>query len=139
MLKDGRAVFVSVRLHAEIRCQARREERAFGPPFWMMKWTRNWDDVVWPPEIDIFQASSRINNQYYPAVLSGPKKKPIEVGRSSSRRASSALSQGMHTYGFEWTQQKMTCYFDGKRVRQQPSPVGTDARLYLMLSLAGGR
>ena len=93
--------------YAEIRCQA-PGGKGFWPTFWMMKWTRKWEDVVWPPEIDIFQASSRINNQYYPAVLSGPKKKPIEAGQFVDTGVD--ISQGMHTYGFEWTQEKMAWY-----------------------------
>ncbi len=121
--------------YAEIRCQA-PGGKGFWPTFWMMKWTRKWEDVVWPPEIDIFQASSRINNQYYPAVLSGPKKKPIEAGQFVDTGVD--ISQGMHTYGFEWTQEKMAWFFDGKVVMRKPSPVGTDARMYLMLSLAVG-
>lgn len=121
--------------YAEIRCQA-PSGKGFWPTFWMMKWTRNWDDVAWPPEIDIFQASSRINNQYYPAVLSGPKKKPVEAGQFIDTGVD--ISQAMHTYGFEWTPDQMTWYFDGKQVMQKPSPDGTAVRMYLMLSLAAG-
>jgi serralysin len=121
--------------YAEIRCQA-PGGNGFAPTFWMMKWTRKWEDVVWPPEVDIFQASSRINNQHYPAVLSGPKAKPIEAGQFVDTGVD--ISQRMHTYGFEWTQKTMTWYFDGKVVMQRPSPNGTDVRMYLMLSLAVG-
>ncbi|HVU85842.1 MAG TPA: glycoside hydrolase family 16 protein [Pirellulales bacterium] len=121
--------------YAEIRCQA-PGGKGFWPTFWMMKWTRNWDDVVWPPEVDIFQASSRINNQYYPAVMSGTKNKPIEAGQFVDTGVD--ISEAMHVYGFEWTQDRMTWYFDGKPVMQKPSPAGTGVRMYLMLSLAAG-
>ncbi|MES1213273.1 MAG: glycoside hydrolase family 16 protein [Singulisphaera sp.] len=121
--------------YAEIRCQA-PGGKGFWPTFWLMRWTHKWDDVVWPPEVDIFQASSRINNQYYPAVFSGTKQKPIEAGQFIDTGVD--ISQAMHTYGFEWTTTQMTWYFDGKVVMQKPSPSGTAVRMYLLLSLAAG-
>ncbi len=102
----------------------------------MMPWTGNWGKVVWPPEIDIYQASSRINNQSYPAVLSGTAKNVVEAGQFVTAQAD--LSAAMHTYGFQWTATTMTWYLDGVVVMQKPSPPGTAVPMYLMLSLAAG-
>jgi beta-glucanase (GH16 family) len=121
--------------YAEMRGQAPKGS-GFWPTFWMMPWKGDWSKVVWPPEIDIYQASSRINNQNYPAVLSGTSKKVIEAGEFIT--AKSDLSAAMHTYGFEWTETTMTWYLDGAVVMTKPSPAGTAMRMYLMLSLAVG-
>ncbi len=121
--------------YAELRAQAPKGS-GFWPTFWMMKWTGNWDNVVWPPEIDIYQASSRINNQSYPAVLSGTSANVVEAGQFIT--AKTDLSAAMHTYGFEWTATTMNWYLDGTLVMQKSSPAGTAVPMYLMLSLAAG-
>lgn len=117
--------------YAEIRCQA-PSGKGFWPTFWMMKWVGSWD-VVWPPEIDVFQASSRLPNEYYPAVFYGTGQ---EAGAFVNTGTN--ISQGMHTYGFEWTASTMNWFFDGKLVMTQKSPPGTAVPMFLMLSLAVG-
>ncbi len=119
--------------YVELRCMA-PGGKGFWPDFWMMKWTGSWYNVVWPPEIDIFQFSSRFPNEYYPSVLYGTG----TVAGAFVSAGSANLSQAMHTYGFEWTAATMNWYFDGRLVMTQKSPPGTAVPMYLMLSLAVG-
>ena len=51
--------------YAEVACMAPKGS-GFWPNFWMVKWTGSWFNVVWPPEIDIFQFSSRFNEFVLP-------------------------------------------------------------------------
>ncbi|HVU89819.1 MAG TPA: glycoside hydrolase family 16 protein [Pirellulales bacterium] len=118
--------------YVEMRCMA-PSGKGFWPSLWMMKWTGSWFNVVWPPEVDIFQFSSRINNEYYPAVIYGSG-----TTAGTFVNGGTNLAQAMHTYGFEWTASTMNWYFDGKLVLTQKAPAGTAVPMYLMLSLAVG-
>ncbi len=118
--------------YAELRCMAPKGS-GFWPNFWMVKWTGSWFNVVWPPEIDIFQYSSRFNNSYYPSVVYGPG-----TIAGNFVETSVDVSAAMHIYGFEWTASTMNWYFDGKLVMTQKSPPGTAVPMYMILSLAVG-
>ncbi|HEY4312719.1 MAG TPA: glycoside hydrolase family 16 protein [Pirellulales bacterium] len=118
--------------YVEMRCMA-PSGSGFWPDFWMMKWTGSWYNVVWPPEIDIFQFSSRFTNEYYPSVLYG-----TGTTLGAFVEAGVDITKAMHTYGFEWTASTMNWYFDGKLVMTQKSPAGTAVPMFLMLSLAVG-
>jgi beta-glucanase (GH16 family) len=119
--------------YTEIRCMAPKGS-GFWPVFELFK-----QPFTWPPEIDIFQYSSRDNTEYYPAVLytsgSGRRQTTVTAGNFISSSGVD-LSAAMHVYGFEWTSSLMNWYFDGTLVMTQK--VAISSPMWLTLNLGVG-
>jgi beta-glucanase (GH16 family) len=119
--------------YAEIRCMP-PSGSGFWPVFELFK-----QPFSWPPEIDVFQYSSRLNTGYYPAVIysysSGRRQQTLTAGTTVSSGGAD-LSAAMHIYGFEWTSSQMNWYFDGKLVLSQK--VAINSPMWLTLNLGVG-
>jgi hypothetical protein len=87
----------------------------------------------WPPEIDIFQFSSRLPTQYYPAAL--------VTGQTQNAGAfvnTPDLSQAMHTYGAYVTSNVVTFYFDGALVLTRKLATPITGPMWATLNMAVG-
>jgi beta-glucanase (GH16 family) len=101
----------------DLTCKLPEYEGLYWPAFWLF-------GAVWPPEIDIFEAMAgeyKSNKQtrhfsttYHWSDSDGIHK---QLGRRLKSRQD--LSKEFHTYGVEWTKDKMVWYFDGYPIYQQ--------------------
>ena len=99
------------------------------PAFWMLQ-----SNQVWPPEVDIMEA---VKAAIYTTMHYGPK----DVDQSQSKTFSKTVAwfDDFHTFGVNWTPQKIDWYVDGVLVYsyavQQWIPTEP---MYLILNLAVG-
>ena len=108
----------------------------FWPALWMMQDTGPGGAVVWPPEVDIVQCSSRIPNESYVATYS--KSSTGSVNEQGGFVTLPGPADGFHVHGFEWTTTTLNWYCDGKLLRTQPTPSGFNVPMFLMFNLAVG-
>lgn len=100
------------------------------PAFWLLP-----ADGGWPPEIDVMEQL-------------GSKPRSIFVGTHSAVGGANVAtttavhvadtSGAFHLYGLDWQENKITWYFDGAPICQQPTPADMHTPMYLLINLAVG-
>jgi len=84
-------------------------------------------------ELDLVQCSSRIANEFYPAIMD---KGNVLTGKFVA--AGVDLSADFHVYGMEVTSTKINFYFDGKLVMSGATPAGAKLSKFIAIDLAVG-
>ncbi|MGY2735425.1 family 16 glycosylhydrolase [Sphingomonas sp. UYP23] len=100
--------------------------QGFLPEFWLMPATGGW-----PPEIDVMESLGRDPGMVYMTMH--------DIG--GVRKGSAAYfdhTERMHTYGLNWTKEKLTWYVDEMEVAQQPAPATFRQEFYVIINLAIG-
>jgi beta-glucanase (GH16 family) len=101
--------------------------KGFFPAFWLLP-----KRVVWPPEIDVFEAS-------------GVRPNDVHVGVAGPDRGGNAdtwikgvigIADGFHVYGLDWNRQTVAWSLDGREVWRQPNTINED--MYVLANLAVG-
>jgi beta-glucanase (GH16 family) len=100
--------------------------KGFFPAFWLLP-----KRDVWPPEIDIFEASGARPHAVHLGVLAGPHRTADHWVEDVI-----AIGDGFHVYALEWTKEQLTWTLDGKPVWQQPNEIHED--MYILANLALG-
>ena len=97
------------------------------------------EDRSWPPEIDVVEAMAwgPHSRQIHAGVIvpksdaAVPSPRWIDIGV--------APAEGFHEYGLDWDQDRIVFLFDGKIIREQPTPPSLRSRsMYLLVTLAIG-
>ena len=101
--------------------------KGFFPAFWLLP-----KRDVWPPEIDIFEASGARPDAVHLGVLFD---KPHVAERWIENVIS--IADGFHVYGLEWTEQELVWSFDGQPVWHRPND-GIAEDMYILANLALG-
>ncbi len=101
--------------------------KGFFPAFWLLP-----KRVVWPPEIDVFEASGvRPKSVHIGLIGSGP-------GQSGDIWVNDVVSigDGFHVYGLEWTRDAIVWFLDGHEVWRRQNFINED--MYVLANLALG-
>ncbi|WP_448204529.1 glycoside hydrolase family 16 protein [Azospirillum sp. sgz302134] len=104
--------------------------RGLWPAFWLLPVTGKW-----PPEVDVFEVlghDTRSLHVSYHTKASGREESSTETVKVPD------LSADFHVYGLLWEREKLTWFFDGRPVRQVPTPADMHQPMYLVLNLAVG-
>ncbi|MGE0745909.1 MAG: family 16 glycosylhydrolase [Rhodospirillales bacterium] len=96
------------------------------PAFWLLP-----ADRTWPPEIDIMEMIGSV-----PTVLNTTAIAPGAIHNRSVTVAD--MTAGFHTYGLDWTAQKIAWYFDGQKVFEIDTPASMHKPMYMLANLAVG-
>lgn len=96
------------------------------PAFWLLP-----ADRTWPPEIDIMEMIGSV-----PTVLNTTAIAPGAIHNRSITVAD--MTAGFHTYGLDWTAQKIAWYFDGQKVFEIDTPASMHKPMYMLANLAVG-
>lgn len=100
--------------------------KGFFPAFWLLP-----KRVVWPPEIDVFEASGVRPNDVHLGVM-GPDRK----GGDTWINGAIGIADGFHAYGLEWTRETVAWFLDGREVWRRPNSIHED--MYVLANLAVG-
>ena len=100
--------------------------KGFFPAFWLLP-----KRDVWPPEIDIFEASGARPHAVHLGVLVGQHRTADHWVEDVI-----AIGDGFHVYALEWTREQLIWTLDGKPVWQQPNEIHED--MYILANLALG-
>jgi Ca2+-binding RTX toxin-like protein len=99
------------------------------PAFWLLPTHRGW-----PPEIDIFEV---LGDE--PGVLNNAIHSDDDAPRNKAYATDVGdLSDGMHTYGMEWTALTIGFYLDGVEVARAATPSDMHTPMYILANLAVG-
>ena len=108
--------------------------RGSWPALWLLP-----DDHLWPPEIDVFEAMAWGNRERQLHVgaigvdSDGKIRKPdwVDIDLSPSK--------GFHEYGLDWNDDEISFLFDGRIIRNQPTPKSLRSRrMYVLITFAVG-
>ncbi len=99
--------------------------KGFFPAFWLLP-----KRVVWPPEIDIFEASGARPNDVHLGVLGSDRKGDTWI------KGAVAIADGFHVYGLDWSRESIVWLLDGREVWRQPNSIHED--MYILANLAVG-
>lgn len=104
--------------------------QGFWPAFWLVR-----DDGVWPPEIDVFEASSNDPEHLLGGVMT---QETAGVTTGTHLTYHPNLTTGMHTYGLSWRPDMMRFYVDGREIAATHTPADMNKPMYMIASLAVG-
>lgn len=100
--------------------------KGFFPAFWLLP-----KRVVWPPEIDVFEASGvRPKSVHIGLIGSGPQSGDVWINDVIG------IGDGFHVYGLEWTHDAIVWFLDGREVWRRPNFIHED--MYVLANLALG-
>jgi beta-glucanase (GH16 family) len=101
--------------------------KGFWPAFWLL--TKR---VVWPPEIDVFEASGVRPNDVHIGVL-GPER----TGNADTWITGAiGIADGFHAYGLDWSPESVAWFLDGREVWRRPNTIHEN--MYILANLALG-
>jgi len=100
--------------------------KGFFPAFWLLP-----KRVVWPPEIDVFEASGVRPSDIHLGVM-GPDQK----GGNTWITGVIEIADGFHAYGLDWSREAVVWFLDGREVWRQPNSIRED--MYVLANLAVG-
>lgn len=100
------------------------------PAIWLLE-----SGGQWPGEYDIVEVRGHDTATTHATTHFVDEDGRNAIDHASSRGFDSA--DGFHTYGFDWTADTVTWYFDGQIVHQAPNTVD-DQTMYLLINLAVG-
>lgn len=110
----------------EMRAQV-PEGKGLWPAFWLLN-----DNQDWPPELDVMEIIGSETSVLHQSVHSdGPDSTKVTYAKEN-------LSNAFHTYGMDWTKDKITFYLDGKATGSVTTPSDLHSSMYLVLNLAVG-
>lgn len=111
----------------EMRAQM-TDEQGMWPAFWMLA-----TDGTWPPELDIVEVVGKDPYSVHQSVHTG-----AATDSGNTTTSSTNLASGFHTYGMDWTADKITFYFDGQATYSRATPADMHAPMYMMVNMAVG-
>lgn len=100
--------------------------KGFFPAFWLLP-----KRVIWPPEIDVFEASGTRPDDVHVGVL-GPGGESANTWINGLVR----IADGFHVYGLGWSADGIAWFLDGHEVWRQPNSIHED--MYVLANLAVG-
>ncbi len=100
--------------------------KGYFPAFWLLP-----KRVIWPPEIDVFEASGVRPDRVHLGVIA-PDKQTADTWINGVVN----IGDGLHAYGIEWTKENIVWFLDGKEVWRRPNSVNED--MYVLANLAIG-
>ncbi len=104
--------------------------KGYWPAFWLLA-----KRTVWPPEIDVFEASGARPYGIHQGVIEQPTKSGSATGLWIDAVIDG--SDGFHIYGVEWTRDNIIFFIDGmKSFEYGPHNIHQD--MYLLANLALG-
>lgn len=117
--------------YVEVRAKMPRG-RSMWPAVWMLR-----SDKGSLGELDIVevfgQRTNFLNATIHAVDAGGQKKKTLLV-----RKQVDDLAADFHTYGVNWTADRVTMYLDGRDMGSAPTPEGLKGPMYLLMNLAVG-
>lgn len=103
-----------------------------GKGLWPALWLRSADSSV-KAEIDLMEVLGQNTNFLYQTAHTD------DGGIIKATRATVAdMSAGMHTYGVDWQEDRITFYFDGKQMSSVATPESLKVPMYFIANLAVG-
>ena len=103
-----------------------------GKGLWPALWLRSADSSV-KAEIDLMEVLGQKTNFLYQTAHTN------DGGIIKATRATVAdMSAGMHTYGVDWQEDRITFYFDGKVMSSVATPESLKVPMYFIANLAVG-
>ncbi len=100
--------------------------KGFFPAFWLLP-----KRVVWPPEIDVFEASGVRPQDIHVGII-----RPDRKGSDAWIKGMAGIANGFHAYGLEWSQDAVAWFLDGREIWRQPNTIRED--MYVLANLALG-
>ena len=101
--------------------------KGYFPAFWLLP-----KREVWPPEIDVFEASGARPSEVHIGVA-GPESK----GNANTWiNGVIGIADGFHAYGLDWNRETIAWFLDGREVWRQPNAIHED--MYVLANLAVG-
>lgn len=117
--------------YAEMRAKLPKG-RGFWPTFWLLPQSGGW-----PPEIDIMEYLGVDPNRVHMTLHYSTPTSSHEA--SFTDWAGPDFSAGYHTFGLEWSPQRLVWYVDGVERKRYEIPANIPAQpMYLVASLAMG-
>lgn len=110
----------------EIRAQL-PAGKGMWPAFWLLS-----DSGNWPPELDIMESIGSVNNYAVQSIHSK------DGNEGETTYTSENLQEGFHTYGMNWTADKITYYIDGEEKAEFATPSDMHGKMHMLLNLAVG-
>lgn len=99
------------------------------PAFWLLP-----EDGSWPPEIDVVETRGQEPNRLFMTAHSNASGERTTV--SSTVNVSD--TEGFHTYGVLWTEDKLVWYYDNVEVARAATPADMHDPMYMLVNLAVG-
>ncbi|HEU0070470.1 MAG TPA: family 16 glycosylhydrolase [Alphaproteobacteria bacterium] len=110
----------------EIRAQV-PEGKGLWPAFWLLN-----DNEDWPPELDVMEMIGSEPTKLHQTVHTDwPDTAKVTYLKEK-------MTGGFHTYGMDWTKDKITFYYDGKATGTVATPPDVHDSMYLVLNMAVG-
>jgi beta-glucanase (GH16 family) len=114
----------------EVRARLPRG-RGLWPAIWLLP-----IDGTWPPEIDIVETVGHepahlYGTLHYGTEAAPQRRQPVAIAGAFDSSA------GFHTYGVDWQPDRITWYYDGRKVGETRNEV-RDQAMYLIVNLAVG-
>lgn len=97
------------------------------PAFWLLA-----DHGKWPPELDIMES---IGSKPYYAVQSIHSR---DGNSGKTTTPSENLQAGFHTYGMNWSKDKISYYIDGKKTYERATPSDMHTKMHILVNTAVG-
>jgi len=106
--------------------------KGYWPAFWLLPAGGNW-----PPEIDWMEILGDRPNKIYTTLHYGIVKKGKHKSFGRSFKASSDFASEFHQLSGFWTEHKITCFVDGKKIFESRRNVPHE-KMYVIVNLAVG-
>jgi beta-glucanase (GH16 family) len=112
----------------EIRADMPHQQGAW-PAFWLLP-----ADGSWPPELDVIEMKGQEPNK----LISTAHSASTGTHTMVTSTPYVADTDGFHTYGVLWTEDRLVWYFDGTEVASAPTPADMHKPMYMLVNLALG-
>lgn len=99
------------------------------PAFWLLP-----EDGSWPPELDVVETRGQDPNTLLMTAHSNETGQHTKISFSPNV----ADTDGFHTYGLLWTQDKLVWTYDGVKVAEAATPSDMHSPMYMLADLAVG-
>ena len=106
------------------------EGQGFWPAFWMLN-----KDGTWPAELDVVEFLAHDTDT---AHVTAHSKATGKHTLQSFAVQTGDLTEGFHTFGVNWTKEKLEWYIDGAKVAEAATPADMHKEMYMLVNLAVG-
>ncbi len=111
----------------EVRAKIPGGGKGLWPAFWMLP-----SKGGWPPELDILEAIGSAPYYLHQGIHSTNGSKGLGANTPNNN------SLDFHTYGMDWTKDKITFYYDGVKRAEFAATVDLNTPMYMILNQAVG-